>query len=227
MTKVKGLQPIFTSSSKILILGTFPSEKSRESGHYYDHNGNRFWKVICDHFRVPIPNDYEEKEKLLKDNDIAVWDLIDTCEIDGSKNSTIKNPKYNDIQELLNKTDIKHILLNGRDAFEMYEQNFKSLLVRYTLLPNTSRGNFEKNFDKDKWFNSLWLVNYYYRENEVERYVKSMNNNKSPFYETIRTNSGTTYKFDNYWVSRIAVENGVSIKSLTAALLIAIENGIL
>ncbi len=222
MTKVKGLQPIFTSLSKILILGTIPSDKSRTSGHYYDHNGNRFWEVICKYSGVPIPNDYEEKVKILLDNDIAVWDLIDTCEIEGSKDSTIKNPVYNNIQDLLNKTDIKLILLNGKSAYKMYEENFKDLPVEYMLMQSTSSQN--ASLDKQKWIDAISLVDYYVREDAVKYYVKVAGD--SPLYETVKTNSGINYKFDENWsLPKAAVESGVSVASLRKALIAAIKHG--
>ena len=99
MTIEKGLLPIYTPNSRILILGTLPSQTSRASNSYYANNGNKFWKVICEYLGVPVPDNYEQRIQILNKNDIAVWDLIDTCEIEGSKDSTINNPVINNLQD--------------------------------------------------------------------------------------------------------------------------------
>ncbi len=224
MTKVKGLQPIYTSLSKILILCTIPSDKSRTTNSYYNNGNNRFWKVICEYLGISVPDFYNKKLQILKDNDIAVWDLIDTCDIEGSQDSTIENPTYNNIQDLLNKTDIKLILLNGKTAFKMYEENFKDLPVEYMLMPSTSSQN--ATFDKQIWIDALSLVDYYYREDAVKYYVKLAKRSNSPLYETIETNSGFAIKFDDSWLlPKAAVESGVTIESLRKALIIAIKQG--
>ena len=224
MATVKGLAPIYTSLSKILILGTIPSEKSRESSYYYNNNSNRFWKVISEWLEIPMPSNYDSKLQVLKENNIAVWDLIDTCEIDGSDDSTIKNPTFNNLQDLLDKTEIKLVLLNGKNAFETYEKNFKDLPVEYMLMPSTSSRN--ATFDKQKWIDALSLVDYYVREDAVKYYIKLAEKSNSPLYETVKTEDGIIYKFDDSWLlPRAAVESSVTISSLKEALLIAIKHG--
>lgn len=97
MQTAKGLSPLYTPNSKILILGTLPSQTSRETQKYYANNSNRFWKIICEFFGVAVPDTYDQRIQMLNSHNIAVWDLIDTCEIEGSKDSTITNPEFNDL----------------------------------------------------------------------------------------------------------------------------------
>lgn len=222
MTTVKGLSPIFNPNSKILILGTIPSQASRETNTYYANNSNRFWKVICEYLKVAVPDTYDKKVQLLKQHNIAVWDLIDTCEIEGSKDSTIKDPKYNDLQWLLSYAPhIEAVLLNGKTAYEMYEKDFKRLDLPYRLVPSTSPINAK--FDKQQWFEALDLSTYRY-ERAVRYYIKLMGAN--PLYKTVQTDTGTTYIFDeNYGIGRTCVDLGVRRDLLKEALIKEIEKG--
>lgn len=221
MQTAKGLSPLYTPNSKILILGTLPSQTSRETQKYYANNSNRFWKIICEFFGVAVPDTYDQRIQMLNSHNIAVWDLIDTCEIEGSKDSTITNPEFNDLQDLLDKTKIEVVLLNGKIAYEMYEQRFKGLNVLYKLVPSTSPINAK--FDKQQWFEALDLSTYTY-ENAVRHYVKLMGNN--PLYKVVKTDNETTYTFDeSYGIARTCVECGVNSSMLKQALIKAIEKG--
>lgn len=221
MTTAKGLLPIYTPNSKVLILGTLPSQTSRASNSYYANNGNKFWKVICEYLGVSTPDSYEQRIQLLNANNIAVWDLISTCEIEGSKDSTITNPIFNNLQDLLNKTNIELILLNGNTAFEMYEKNFKGLPVYYKLVPSTSPIN--ASFDKNQWFDTLAITGDKY-ERAVQHYIKLMGSNA--LYKAVQTNAETTYTFDeNYGIGRTCVDLGVRRDLLKEALIKKIKQG--
>lgn len=112
----------YNKDSKILILGSIPSIKSRELGFYYMHPQNRFWKVISKVFKEKYPETIEDKKNLLKKNKIALWDVINSCDIENSSDSSISNVVPNDIASLLKKTDIKKIYVTGRKALELYQK---------------------------------------------------------------------------------------------------------
>lgn len=112
----------YNKDSKILILGSIPSIKSRELGFYYMHPQNRFWKVMSKVFQEKYPETIEDKKNLLKKNKIALWDVINCCEIENSSDSSISNVVFNDISSLLKKTDIKKIYVTGRKALELYQK---------------------------------------------------------------------------------------------------------
>ena len=136
------ISPLYDSYSKILILGSFPSVKSREEGFFYGHPQNRFWRVIARVCNEPLPNGIEEKTSLLKRNNIALWDVIRSCEINGSADSSIKNAQPNDLTEILEAADIKRIFLNGKTAQKLYERYLKDTVkVGYSVLPSTSPAN--------------------------------------------------------------------------------------
>lgn len=112
--------PVYNARSKILILGTFPSVKSRENQFYYGHPQNRFWKVLAALTKSPLPEDINGKKKLLLTNGIAVWDVIESCQIAGSSDSSIRDVIPNDIGKLLKHTDIRQIFANGQKAYDLY-----------------------------------------------------------------------------------------------------------
>ena len=105
---------VFDKNSKILILGSFPSVKSREVNFFYGHPQNRFWKVLAAIFETNVPNEVEEKKRFLLEHQIAIWDVIKSCDIEGSSDSSIKNVIANDLSEILNCADIQQIFVNGK-----------------------------------------------------------------------------------------------------------------
>ena len=134
--------PVCDRDSEILILGTFPSVKSRESNFYYGHPQNRFWKVVAVITESEVPETIEEKKKLLLANHIAIWDVIKTCDIIGSSDSSIKNVAANDIAGLLKKTNIKTIVANGATAERLYNTYALSQTgVPIIKMPSTSPAN--------------------------------------------------------------------------------------
>jgi len=134
--------PLYDENSKILILGSFPSVKSREEMFFYGHKQNRFWKVIsavmCDTLPVTVP----EKTAFLHKNRIALWDVIASCDITGSSDSSIKNVVANDISEILKNADIRQIFVNGKTAEKYYNKYIRDTVKRTAVcLPSTSPAN--------------------------------------------------------------------------------------
>lgn len=114
--------PFYDKDSEILILGSFPSVKSRELGFYYMHNQNRFWKVLEKVYDTTIGDSIFEKKKFLKKYHIALWDVIESCEINNSSDSSIKNIKVNNINKIIKKSNIKYIYTTGKKAYELYNK---------------------------------------------------------------------------------------------------------
>jgi len=132
----------YNKNSEILILGSIPSIKSRELGFYYMHPKNRFWTVISTVFNEVIPKTIEDKKEFLKRNKIALWDVIKSCEISASSDSSISNVIPNDIKSLLNKTKIRKIYVTGKKALELYQKYIYSTTnIDAFYLPSTSPAN--------------------------------------------------------------------------------------
>lgn len=134
--------PVYDEHSEVLILGTFPSVKSRENNFYYGHPQNRFWKVIAAVTGSEVPETTEEKKELLLANRIAIWDVIKSCDIIGSSDSSIRNVVANDIAGLLKKTNIKTIVANGATAARLYnEYVLLQTEIKIVKMPSTSPAN--------------------------------------------------------------------------------------
>lgn len=150
------IPPVFDKESKILILGSFPSVKSREEGFFYGHPQNRFWKVTALVTGENVPKTVDEKKAFLLRNHIALWDVIGSCEITGSSDSSIRNVKVNDISGILNNADIKAIYLNGGKAYQYYQKYLLPITGREGIcLPSTSPANAAWNIDR---LVSAWQV---------------------------------------------------------------------
>lgn len=141
------IKPIYDNESKILILGSFPSVKSREAQFYYHHKQNRFWKILSNVYDDSLPETIEEKEVFLKNHHIALWDVIASCDIVGSSDSSITNIVINDIDKIIKESNIKHIYLNGNKACELYVK-YCSNEIPYTKLPSSSPANASYSLDK-------------------------------------------------------------------------------
>lgn len=139
MTKVKHeLKPIYNENSKILILGTMPSVKSREVGFYYAHPHNRFWWVLEQIFEEKI----EDKIAFLLDKHIALWDVLAACTITGSSDASIKNAKPNNLQKIVKESKIEVIFTTGKTAYQYYLKFFKDKIdLPVFCLPSTSPAN--------------------------------------------------------------------------------------
>ena len=134
--------PLYDENSKILILGSFPSVKSREQNFFYGHPQNRFWKVVATVLKKEIPTTIEEKREFLLSSNIALWDVIASCEITGSSDSSIKNVVANDLTEILETANIKKIFVNGKTAEKYYNRYIKNRIGRDAVcLPSTSPAN--------------------------------------------------------------------------------------
>lgn len=146
---VHPIKPLYNKDSKILIMGSFPSVKSREQMFFYGHPQNRFWRVISAVFEAPIPQTIEEKRELLLSNNIALWDVIASCDIVGSSDSSIKNVVANDLSIILNEAQIERIFVNGQTAFKYYNKYIKNTIGREAqVLPSTSPANAAWSLDK-------------------------------------------------------------------------------
>ena len=146
---VHPIDPVFDKNSRILILGSFPSVKSRESGFFYGHPQNRYWKVLSAVFEEECPETIPEKKAFLLRNHIAAWDVIHSCEITGSSDASIKNVTVNDLGMILREADIQEIYVNGKTAEKMYRKYTEPVLGRScTVLPSTSPANAAWNLER-------------------------------------------------------------------------------
>jgi hypoxanthine-DNA glycosylase len=134
--------PVFHEDSRILILGSFPSVKSREQQFYYGHPQNRFWKVLAGLYQEAVPATLEEKRALLQHHQIALWDVIDSCEIIGSSDSSIRDVQVTDLSQILDVCPIRQIYTNGKTAGRLFEKYQKPSCHRESIvLPSTSPAN--------------------------------------------------------------------------------------
>ena len=117
--------PLYNSESRILILGSLPSVKSREQMFFYGHKQNRFWKVLAAVFEDTLPETIEEKKEFLLRHNIAIWDVIASCDIEGSSDSSIKNAVPNDFSFILKTAPIRQIYTNGGTAYKLYHKYLK------------------------------------------------------------------------------------------------------
>jgi len=148
------IPPVYDSDSQILILGSFPSVKSREIGFFYGHPQNRFWKVVAAVFDEDVPQTIEEKKAFLLRNHIAVWDVIQSCDIEGSSDASIKNVIANDLNIILKAAPVKAIFVNGKTALKYYQKYTEPRINRTAIcLPSTSPANAAWNMERlvEKW----------------------------------------------------------------------------
>lgn len=148
--------PVYNKNSKILILGSFPSVKSRELNFYYGHPQNRFWKLMSKIYNEEIGDEIDLKKQFLLKNNIALWDTLKSCEIKGSSDASITNVEINNIEELIKKSNISKIIFNGKAAYNLFVKNadmtkYSNLEIR--ILPSTSPANAAYSLDKlfDIW----------------------------------------------------------------------------
>ena len=143
------IPPLFDASSRILILGSFPSVKSREGLFFYHHPQNRFWKVLAGVLEEPVPGSIEEKKIFLLKHRIALWDVIASCTIEGSSDSTIKIVVPNDLSGILSAADISRIFCNGGASFQYYKKYQEPRTGRAAVrLPSTSPANAAWSLDR-------------------------------------------------------------------------------
>ena len=146
---VHPIDPVFDTNSRILILGSFPSVKSRESGFFYGHPQNRYWKVLSAVFEEECPETIPEKKAFLLRNHIAAWDVIHSCEITGSSDASIRNVTVNDLGMILRAAAIREIYVNGKTAEKMYRKYIEPVTGRKAVcLPSTSPANAAWSLDR-------------------------------------------------------------------------------
>ncbi len=136
------VKPIYDENSKTLILGTFPSVKSREMCFFYSHPQNRFWRVMARICECAVPESVDDKKQMILSNGFALWDVIHSCEIEGSSDSSIKNVVPNDIRVILNHSQVDRIFVNGKKAESLYKKYIeKQVGIKAIYLPSTSPAN--------------------------------------------------------------------------------------
>ena len=148
-----GLGSVFDENSRILILGSFPSVKSRELRFYYGNKQNRFWKTVCGFFGEEIPESAEEKKAFVLRRRIALWDIVTECEIEGSADTSVKNVSVADLSVIFRVAPIKKILLNGTLSYRLFIECYGNVSVPYFKMPSTSPAN--PRFDETAWREQL------------------------------------------------------------------------
>lgn len=149
-----GFGPVFDEHSRILILGSFPSVASRAVSFYYGHKQNRFWPLLCELLQEPLPGTVEEKRLLVLRRNIALWDSIESCDIVGSSDSSIKNAVPTDIMRVLRVSPVEKIFCNGVTSGRVYEKYlFPVTGIHAGVLPSTSPANAASGMEalKEKW----------------------------------------------------------------------------
>ncbi len=139
---VHPFEPLYDSSSRILILGSLPSVRSRQQHFYYGHPQNRFWKMLAMLFDEPLPQSIEEKKQLVLRHNLALYDTIYSCDIIGSSDSSIRNVVPSDLSAIISQSRIELIICNGQTSgrcFRKYQE--KQLGMSAVILPSTSPAN--------------------------------------------------------------------------------------
>lgn len=146
---VHPLEPIYSDDSRVLVLGTFPSPKSREVGFYYGHPQNRFWRVLATLFDEPEPLGIERRTAFLHAHGIALWDVLASCTIVGASDASIANPVPNDLTRITRIAPITHVFTTGAKASALYQKFSADLLpnVPHSSLPSTSPANARMHFE--------------------------------------------------------------------------------
>ena len=162
MKVVHPLKPIYNSESKVLILGSFPSIKSRENSFYYAHPKNRFWSTLEKVFKEDIGNSNQYREKFLLTHKIALFDVVYSCNITASSDSSIKDVIPNDIKKIVDKSRIEAIFTTGTKAYSLYNKYLlKDVGIEAIKLPSPSPANCKRGIEEV-------LVNSY---NKIKEYL--------------------------------------------------------
>lgn len=136
------IPPFYDNNSRVLILGTFPSPKSREYGFFYGHPQNRFWRVLAALFEAELPLTNEEKAHFLKEHHLALWDVLASCTITGASDTSITDPVPNDLTQILTTAQIRAIFTTGAKAQSLYRKYIEPEIKRPAIaLPSTSPAN--------------------------------------------------------------------------------------
>lgn len=139
---IHSIEPVFDTESRVLILGTMPSPKSREVQFYYGHPQNRFWRVLAAVLGEEVPQSVPEKKAMLLRHRIALWDVLAECEITGASDSSIRNPVANDLSVILNHAPVQAVFTTGATAWKLYTRLQKPHTgIEAVRLPSTSPAN--------------------------------------------------------------------------------------
>ncbi|MCI8650680.1 MAG: DNA-deoxyinosine glycosylase [Anaerotruncus sp.] len=143
------IAPVYDSNSRVLLLGTIPSPKSRETGFYYGHPQNRFWKVLAAVFDEEIPDTILKKQQLLKQHRVALWDVLHACSIAGAEDASIREPESNDLRPLLKAAPIQAVFCTGQKAAALYRKHLlPQTHIPAVALPSTSPANCAKSLEQ-------------------------------------------------------------------------------
>ena len=141
-TQLHPFPPLFDARSRVLVLGSFPSVKSREERFFYGHPQNRFWPLLAELFSAPVPRTIPEKRAMVLDHRLALWDVIGQCSIAGSADASIRDVVANDLSVILNGADIRGVFCNGGTSWSYYQRLCRPALGRDAVkLPSTSPAN--------------------------------------------------------------------------------------
>lgn len=218
-------KPYLDKSHRILILGTITLEINWDKAEYFSTLNENFWKAFYDYLGEPLQEDSITRLSSLVHHAIGVWDLIKECDIADATNNTIINPVFNDLQKELNEANIELILLNGKDAFEMFEENFKEIPVPYKMMPYT--GVTSDQFDDKPWREAFDSADIYGAE-IVNRFLTEACLLEIPdeeLYKVIRINGKSTYVFNEEAISETCAACGLSGKQVEDELIKRIEKG--
>ena len=153
-----GFDPITSKEPYVLILGSMPSITSLEKQEYYGFAHNRFWKFMANIFAMPTDT-YEQKKAIIRKRHLALWDVIHSCEREGSLDSAIRKERVNDIAGFIQKhTTIRLVICNGKNSYELYQKHFQNLGVSCVYLGSTSNANrsIKENILYEQWKQTLW-----------------------------------------------------------------------
>lgn len=157
-------EPVYNNESKILILGSFPSVKSREINFYYGHPQNRFWKILENIFNEKIENNKEIKKEFLLKHHIALWDTIKSCQITSSSDSSIKKATPNNIDKIILNSNIQAIFCNGNTSYKIFLKFYKDKIkIPIICLPSSSPANAKYSLEN---LTNIW-------KSEIEKYIKN------------------------------------------------------
>ena len=147
--QIHPIPPLFNERSRVLILGSFPSIKSREARFFYGHPQNRFWRVLAAVTNSPLPESIEEKKALILSHHFALWDSIGSCTITGSSDSSIRDVVPNDLSRILDHAPIEKIFCNGAASLACYRRYIEPTTHRVAqALPSTSPANAAWSLDR-------------------------------------------------------------------------------
>ncbi len=160
------LLPIYNKESKVLLLGSLPSVKSREENFYYAHPQNRFWKVLANVLKVKVPVTKEEKTNLLLTHHIAIWDVIHSCYICGSSDASISNVKVNNIKKIIQNSNIQAVFTTGTTAKKYYDKYcYEQTKIPAINLPSTSPANAA--YSLEKLISAYQQIELFLKDNEI------------------------------------------------------------